>query len=474
MKKYLMTGIAALAMCAAFTSCSKDTEFEPLTQEQLDQQKAEQITLAYNQAFVKTFGQPASNQTWGFGTTTRAITRTADPGDGGAWFGPEQGPTYKAMGIVAPEMVSAEEEREVAKWFRENQYPTSDPIDLSTFFVQQVHFNHKTYNSSNSGHTNVGGDHMDWICAGSDEMGDDHINNFNANSPERYYVEGGWTNARDYMSKIMLMVNSSTQRFGYKESANTENKVYHTFVLKALYINGKWGYYVGFDYEAHGQNGNFNADGYYDDRIIKIVPGDGIVTPPSLYDGRIMAEDLCAQEGSDFDFNDVVFDWKVIENGAKAKIHLLAAGGTMSLRIGGTKENENSGVEVHAKFGVNPDIMVNTATDGAPKVVVKPYQDFEILASEANLNTFNANGSNIPIYVKKDGVWVELTAYTGAPAAKINCPVGTAWVDEYAKITWAYPNFAQYVNQPSIKWWESVNPTWVNLLLSDNTNPPTE
>ena len=464
MKKYLMTGIAALAMCAAFTSCSKDTEFEPLTQEQLDQQKAEQITLAYNQAFVKTFGQPASNQTWGFGT----ITRGAEP-NSNQWF---DGVTAKYKHLVQPADVTAREEEVVTQWFLDNRYPTCDEIYLTEFFVQQVHFGTEEYSAvdqNNTTHKVVGGRQMDYLYAWDPAKNEkDHINNFNTSSPQREATG---------LQNMQLMMNSSTETFGFHESFNSQNQRYYltknrNWVIKAIEVDGVWGYYVGFDYESHGNQGEFEPNGYFDDRIIKIVPGDGIVIPP--YDGRIMAEDLCAQEGSDFDFNDVVFDWKVIENGAKAKIHLLAAGGTMSLRIGGTKDNANSGVEVHAKFGVNPDIMVNTATDGAPKVVVKPYQDFEILASEANLNAFNADGSDIPIYVKKDGVWVELTAYTGAPAAKINCPVGTAWVDEYAKITWAYPNFAQYVNQPSIKWWENVNPTWVNLLLSDNTNPPTE
>ena len=68
-----MTGIAAIAMCAAFTSCSKDVE--QVSQEDLNNLEAEQIVNAYNQAFIKTFGQPAANQDWGFGTSTRGITR---------------------------------------------------------------------------------------------------------------------------------------------------------------------------------------------------------------------------------------------------------------------------------------------------------------------------------------------------------------------------------------------------------------
>ena len=70
MKKYLMTGIAVLAMCAGFTSCSHDLEAP--SQEEINEVNAQKITNSYNQAFIATFGQPAANQNWGFGTATRA------------------------------------------------------------------------------------------------------------------------------------------------------------------------------------------------------------------------------------------------------------------------------------------------------------------------------------------------------------------------------------------------------------------
>lgn len=70
MKKYLMTGIAALTLCAGFTSCSHD--FEPMTQEEIDKAK-------YDQAFLKYVGgKIAADQDWGFGS---ALTRAAD----GVW-----------------------------------------------------------------------------------------------------------------------------------------------------------------------------------------------------------------------------------------------------------------------------------------------------------------------------------------------------------------------------------------------------
>ena len=77
MKKYLMTGITALALCVGFTSCSHD--LESLSQEEIDQLEAQKITEKYNKAFIATFGRPAADQDWGFGSSTRSFTRAALP-----------------------------------------------------------------------------------------------------------------------------------------------------------------------------------------------------------------------------------------------------------------------------------------------------------------------------------------------------------------------------------------------------------
>ena len=68
MKKYLMTGIAALAMGSMFTSCSHDMSLY-----NGDGTKA--VVDKYEQAFVSAYGEPAANQTWGFGSTSAAATR---------------------------------------------------------------------------------------------------------------------------------------------------------------------------------------------------------------------------------------------------------------------------------------------------------------------------------------------------------------------------------------------------------------
>lgn len=432
MKKYFMTGIAAIAMCAAFTSCSHDSGFEQTTKEDLDKAK-------YEAAFISRFGQPAADQDWGFGQfRADAVTRTADPGDYGVFFGNEQSDYYKAMGLVAPEMVSAEEEEFVSNWFKTNKNPQSDEIDLSTFFVQQVYFGTKEYvgyDGNGAEHKVIGGQHMDWLCAGSDQIGDDHIYNFNTSSPQRYYKEGGWTNAREYMASLQLMVNSSTKRFGCKESQGTDNTVYHNFVLKALTFNGKVGYYVGFDYENHGQNGDFPKDGFYDDRIIKIVPGNGYITPPTpTPDVRVIAEDLTVDERGDFDFNDVVFDvYYNYNNTGKTAIELQAAGGTYPLYV--------AGHEVHLAFGQATNVMINTGAGPQLDPVLIP------------LDQAYTDANDILVQVDKGNGLETLTALVGRAPHKIAVIPSFPIMHERDDIETHYKGFGQWVQDPQYRWY---------------------
>ena len=79
MKKYLMTGIAALAMGGLFTSCGPDMS-------SYGGNISEQVVQKYEDKFVEAFGEPAPTQTWGFGSSTvagtRGMTRAVDDYDG--------------------------------------------------------------------------------------------------------------------------------------------------------------------------------------------------------------------------------------------------------------------------------------------------------------------------------------------------------------------------------------------------------
>ena len=62
MAKNLLKGMAALAICAAFASCSHDTDFEAANQEFT----VENLKNEYKAAFVQKYGEVAPNQSWDF------------------------------------------------------------------------------------------------------------------------------------------------------------------------------------------------------------------------------------------------------------------------------------------------------------------------------------------------------------------------------------------------------------------------
>ena len=192
----------------------------------------------------------------------------------------------------------------------------------------------------------------------------------------------------------------------------------------AIQVNGKW-YIEG------------GADGYYSDWIVRIK--EGVLK----CDIRIIAEDLSASEGSDFDFNDVIFDVKYeypVWN--KTTIILQAAGGKLPLRIGVLDEEH----EVHNLFGVSLNTMVNTEDWTA-------HKDPVTFIIDGQFGSWNIN--NLPIWVQKGSDWVELTAPQGKAASKIAVSTDYKWVKELKDISNAYKNFDTYVTSGKpAEWWK--------------------
>ena len=231
MKKYLITGMAAIVFCGAFTSCSHDLDSGGGT-------AANSIEETYEKAFITHFGEPAPTQTWGFGSSvssTRAIDPSKPQGEdarGNMW----------AETWLVPDTLTAGQKLRVQKYFQYNQYPgdTHDP-DLVNFFVQQVYDGHddpltkydqtkvndtlkystEEYLAANGTTWIQSGEHMDKLTAGSDNI---HINNFNNGNCGVYpnVLDNGYVaNDNDehhHPDKIMLMLNTKTDCFGYWNS----------------------------------------------------------------------------------------------------------------------------------------------------------------------------------------------------------------------------------------------------------------
>ena len=499
MKKSLMSGMAAVALCAAFTSCSNHEFFDADRN-----QAAESVTAAYKQAFISTIGKPAANQDWGFGTT-RAITRASIDVNGNE-------EKYED----APTLGETEENDVVAYVRALTTYPNEAPTGLVNYFVTQVHGGTDSYTDLANNPSFVGSSKMNHLMIAMDEgatitngelsEGWYHINNFNeANNTD-------WTGNT-------LVEDGATLDFAYN---NAYDSKYHNrwIAIDGADIDAKYAgyYYVCFDFESTndnvqtifqfkipGQNpgewyetkatvkgaytvesataeglvviaerdGNeyvVGAEGTSEWTVTQYVYGERVVVGDSDYtdwiirlvkatpkqqDGndysiRVIGEDLSASEQGDFDFNDVVFDVALNVDG-KTQIKLQAAGGTLPLIIGvenPSNDQDYKANEVHNVFGgYNVTTMINTnagkyghSVDGVAPVTFSLDKAYD-------------NAKDIPVYVKKNGAWVELTAKQGEPASKIGVSTDFQWVDEKVYISDTYEKFSEWVKNPAIKWY---------------------
>ena len=428
MKKYLMGGIAAVAICAAFTSCSKSNEL--FDQNAAEQQKQEAINknieaakANYTAAFEKAFGKVGANVDWGFGSTSRAHTRAEGVGEvikpdmtnfpgysnercnSGVYRSPEG-----YADIVAP--VTKKEAEWVMDWFSKNPGLSEQGVDFHNYFIQNVGNNGHTkagyFHSTEGGKPetteakNYDGIYMDKLQAGpiATEAGTIHVSTVPAECFEDNKPHTGWYVGLSYYCK-----------------KNETNEKWHEIGIDRLQ--------------------------YADDWVLKIVPGEGEIVPPTptpTY--RVIAEDLNATEASDFDFNDVVFDVEPNEAGDAAKIVVRAAGGIYKLTV--------AGQEVHAAFGEK------AKADGLyPMINTQPWNpDVKATLIESYSGDFSSDAAirntikNIEIKVYKPGFeenGIELTAQTGKPACKILVDQTFEVVTERTGIADKNTNFNKYV-----------------------------
>ena len=398
-----------------FASCVSDVKYS----------EQEMKELTYSNAFEQAFGTISPTQTWGFKTMRSANT------NGNQW---------KDEGYVIPNKITEDELNKVLDVFsKPGKESYESKVDWDCFFVQQVYKGDSIYVAGNGAKV-TGSDHMDWLVAydqiGFDEVvyglpeynyqptiirnHDDHVNDFNNSYSNDY-------------DGCMLMVNSSTQRFGFRSSE--DSKMHYTFRMEEIDGN----YYVGLDFEATGQNPNqqVQRDLVYDDWIVKIVPGKGY-SDKVKEEGMIICEDLGTI--GDFDFNDVVFYSKVWESG-KTEIWLLAAGGTLNLTV--------AGQEVHEAFGVSQSTMVNTEESTGKGATKDPFyfvasNKYNSLIEIPIIVSTKNNAGNITSY--------ELSAKMGEAPQKICVPKGFKWCKEYKSLSIAYPGFREWTTGASSTW----------------------
>ena len=519
-----MTGMAAVALSVAFTSCSHETDvYNP-------DFESENLTNSYNEAFIRTFGQPAADQDWGFGPVV-ANTRVINV-NGNMWEEtPEVTDAEKTLVFNYVNMTKAQMKAAGHK------YTEVFPKNITDYFVTQVYTGTDTYSTWDGSSTGIlGSSHMDHLQIamnasgklsegkyGSLEGSWSHINNFNASSNTNY---GGNTLVNDGGTFDFAYNNSEDSKYhnkwiavkGEDIDASLAGKYYICFDFIAVnpdaYTNfkfklpggnnpeakedGEWTEYgpikvpgcwtvasataanLEIEYSVWEWNGTatvevkktvkvgqsgtkdwstedpvggnqvIDANDVYTDWIVRIVeaqPANEEEKPDPVENIRIIAEDLHANAGSDFDFNDVVFDVHFTSS-TTATVTIIAAGGTLPLTV--------DGHEVHGLFGKSTDTMINTNAENT----VDPNDPDGKMLKGYNSNGYHPSFEVTGIDSRNRGNDIEvrvkgtlLTATKGQPAAKVGVKPGFVYCNELVPIETPYPRFATWVQQSNVLWY---------------------
>ncbi len=396
-----------------FASCfSNEDVFDPAKQGDLKKAK-------YAEAFIKAFGQVHPEQDWGFGKAPVAATRVSS--NPGAVDNPQNFPQY-----TKPAAITSEEIAKVKTVFADPEAKNKavQAITLSDFWVQHVVAVRHSYETWE----NQGGQKqtVNDACTKMDMLS---VRNAGGQTDVQRFNQSEGT--------LMHLVDAAGVEFGYR---NTLDEKMHWGEYIILKIDGA--YYLGFDFSSFKSDAtlgsgyadgdkNVDADGIYDDWIIKITGMQSL--EPEVC--RILVEDLNAESSSDFDFNDVVFDAKLVDGGAE--ITLQAVGGIYPLYVGGK--------EVHDAFGVEVTEFVNTVD------MTKQPVTFTITGNFASLN-------DIPVTVDFGNGEQGLTlieANQGEVSGKLCVSTDVQWATERQALKELYPNFTQYVQTAGpAEWWK--------------------
>ena len=525
MKKYLMTSVAALAMCAAFTSCSHDSEGYSTLQEAK--------TAQYEAAFREAYGPIASNQNWGFSTSTR--TRAINV-NGNMWD-PKDVPQVTDAEVAAIyDYVQYDTDRMRTMG---RAFDTEAPKNIKDYYVTQVRNGKNTDNKYtffdgkgdrtienvgiNMNHLQIAMNqnpslsdlNSSDVNSNPNVSGWTHINNFNASDNKNF---GGNT----------LVENGGTFDFAYHNSL--DSKYHNKWILvdgANISSDGKYKdfYYVCFDFESTPEcvtkfrfkyngteYGDVKVNGFYtvEDAIAEKLK---VTINVPVYDENgkwLKNEDRAIDLSTDIDTefglridnidngdkhvigNNVYTDWIVrITKGAPSETDRVKESGRIFCEdlgsVGDFDFNDvvfdayiyESGkieITVQAAGGTLPISVAEQAiTMGKMKNTGEGSanpQQISISAETAAAKGWTSLVS-IPIMVSQTSPanvveTYELTAGVGQVPQKICVPVGTKWADEYVRLEKAYPDFKTYVSNPATNWTSNVVGRFVDYDLKNN------
>jgi len=417
MKKLKIAGILMLTISLGFTGCSKNNDLYDATavEQNKKEQQAQKTTQDYSKAFVRLFGKIDPKHDWGFDNAS-AKTRAAYADN--------------FSNIRMPAVIKNSDGKDFNETFNPAATTAAIPEALNdgTYILQHVYKSTTKGKKDGTGYASKHQQMAQLQAYNFKEKKWEDVTNFEGGQNEHHITD----NNNKQMTKGCTMMTdmgtpTGSQRI-FRWIDKKDGTTCDNYVIKK--IGGA--YYLGLGY-----SNNNTTD--YDAWIIKIVEAEVIQAYQQR--GRIFCEDL----GSigDFDFNDVVFDATINDNGS-IDVEILAAGGTLDVSVGGVK--------------VALGQMTNTGVNSAST------QKFTIPASKGYTSL-----KSIPVMVTNEGRTYELTAEYGEAPGKICTYINVPWADEYISISAAYANFSSWVNNATESdWFNNVVEKFTDLNLSNN------
>jgi len=422
-----MTAIACGAM--AVVSCSKSSDSAPGN-------LSDYQTQVYNHAFANEFGTPAANQNWGFEPIT--MVNATEPMGSSEYFASE--------GVSAPTRAVASEVKAVTP----KKYMTKEELlsqeEATCYFWLRI--DNKIVLQEKQG-VQINTKDAYYPRNGEQLVYGVRDQRFNTDNEGRIKIAAWQALGLTENSKGLsyASVDQPIPESIFAKVPSFETMALHVPDAKKIELAGSveafMTNYKIFWYVAKWQPNDtwcIHVDGV-------VVPKTQITVNVPEYKKRIIVEDLRGNitanskvSGSDFDFNDVVFDAVTWNLGGKQhmKIILRAAGGRMPIYI--------YGKEVHEDVGY----MFNTSNPNYDyaKVLIED----EIIGT-GDAATFDFN--SIPVEIEVDGVKTAAGSDLGKAPEKIAVDLDYKWCKERQNIKDVYPKFIDYVGDKTIdKWWK--------------------
>ena len=465
MKIKRMSRVVILPLCAMFTACS---EYNPTD---LTVQQAATIN-EYTRNFVTRYGDIDPNHTWGFGNVTSELPSMStrieyDRGDNEDNYNYSEPPAFNKYDENGDETAAY---KKILERFRTETESDDVFFIWGTFYVQHIHSTSNKQKDPETGEETEVDDvyfaardfknpnrNVDYTTTNPNPKTGEKIsglNNKNTVDEEKYRGEDG----NSFTMFAGLGYDSEDDKPQFKcvkeDGSDIENCKYII-----LLIDGN--FYLGFD---------LGYGGGYTDWIIRIIPSGGKKNEDTTK-YRIMCEDLGST--SDFDFNDIVFDYDplaVTENNVQGNITyditimVQAAGGTLPVYISSNNVPTISD-EVHYILTKNTNFEQDNTSDTKIPVNVG-FAGFNngksIPAKPKTIKGLQSKDpASIKLYRKSpftDSKWqgaiTELIPHgieqipqnhNGAAPFKICVPVTTKWTIENGDIGEAYNGFDKWV-----------------------------